>query len=253
MPNMNERDGENSADLYTLCGSLVEGYKRNDIAIHCHFAVEFGGHPSCGNFCVEIKRDSEFDKRYPVDFASTSNGGARPENGEQYPSVFVDIAEIIERPKNGGFPVLPLMVRLQSLDLCHRIWGYPVKSVASKFFLESFWTTADGERISTNGLIVRSNHKFMHQVVEGGTKRLEEISDKEANFWRNWNLDLKPASGIVRLKIGLHHHFCRVFSEVSADFNLQGLKVYFCPTDFLSDGIKRGHIANYPAEVKLSA
>ena len=103
MPNMNERDGENSADLYTLCGSLVEGYKRNDIAIHCHFAVEFGGHPSCGNFCVEIKRDSEFDKRYPVDFASTSNGGARPENGQQYPSVFVDIAEIIET-KERWFP-----------------------------------------------------------------------------------------------------------------------------------------------------
>ena len=43
------------------------------------------------------------------------------EIGEQYPPVLIHVREFVNGPENAFGKILPQMVRLQTLDFCHRI------------------------------------------------------------------------------------------------------------------------------------
>src|SRR4051812_43111642 len=119
--------GEAPADLYTLCGSLVEHYKQESVSFHLHM-VFLDRNGTDRKFCSVIARSERALHRDAANRADELSARCMgTENCQQDSPVLVDVTEVIDDSNGCPITLCPVMVRLQSLDLCHRIWGNPVK------------------------------------------------------------------------------------------------------------------------------
>jgi len=241
-------------DLYAMCGSLVERYKRENLLFHLHLL--FGAEQNVANLCAVI---GVSDKHFKVGGAVNGNSSwsSPAKSSEQHPAVLVDVAEMVQDMEDASFPELPVMVRLQSLDFCNRIFGDPIKPPLSKFHFESFGCAANGESVFYGGVIVRSDNEFPHQIVERGAEVLQGVPNDERQPERDWNLGAKFNKQDIRIRLWLSHHFTRIAAEIPNSLFIQTLSVFYCPDDFAPDALRNnlgdGHEQSFAAGVRLSA
>jgi hypothetical protein len=233
---------ETRADLDTLCGSLVERYKQETLTFHFHYFASTRRLGADGNFCAIIGRSERAVNMMPrLGTKKLRAGGMSGKHSKQEPSVFVDVAECIEDLNGTGFPFLPVVVRLQSLDLFHRICGDSSEPMPSNLALESSLSATNGEHVLYVGCLVRSKHKFPHQIIEGRPQILNTVPEDERNGSGDGSLGVEFQDDSIRLRLFLGHHFARLACEIPKSLPFESLKVLFGPDDFLPHGIERGH------------
>jgi hypothetical protein len=232
---------EARADLYSLCGSLIERYKNESLAFHFHFIAK-DGFGSNRDFCAIIARsECALDRMAALRTDELRLGMKASENGQQDTSMFVDASECLQSPNGSSFGSLPVVVRLQCLDFCNRFWGNPIEPMASELVVKSIESVTYREHVFFTGLILRSKYKFPYQVIEGRSQILDHVSDNEGNFRRDRNLLFESQANAARVRLFLSHHFARVEAEIPQAFMFKSLEVFMCPDDFLFDGIERSH------------
>jgi hypothetical protein len=144
--------------------SILERYKHRRISLHLHFfkadsdagvvgmiEPEAEGHYcAVAEFLVSQDRSNDGFQRTvtggvrPIQFRIPSDGG----NQVQVP-VLVNVMEL---GKQGQWMSLPSVVRLQTLDECHRLCGNVIQSAMfSHGFVESLGAFADREEMSVGG------------------------------------------------------------------------------------------------------
>jgi hypothetical protein len=87
------------------------------------------------------------------------------------------------------------------------------------------------------GLIVRSKYKFPHQVIQGGPRVLDAITNNKGNFYWDRHSVLDSKEKFISGTVWLHHHFCWATLKISLKFNFEGLEMFCGPDDFLLNGI----------------
>jgi len=175
-----------------------------------------------------------------VDHFNGRSAGAQ--HGKQYPAVLVDVSEFVDYPQNGLLPVLPQMVRLQTLNEC-RCFGMDTQeplSLVQRIF-ESIGSTTDGEHITFSGLIVLSKHQFPHQIIEGGAQILETITHNQSESSWHRPLGVECESWPIQARVLIAHHMARVCLKVPHEFGFKSLAVEYGPEYFLLNGIERSH------------
>ena len=155
--------------------------------------------------------------------------------------MFVDVAECIEDLNGASLPFLPVVIRLQSLDLCHRIWCDPSEPTPSNLALESSLSATNGEHILIVGCLVRSEHKFPHQIIKGRPQVLNGVSENKRDGRGNGSLGVEFQDNAIRLRLFFGDHFARLVSEIPKSLPFKSLKVFLGPDDFLSYGIEGSH------------
>jgi len=233
-----------NTDLYSLCGSLVERYKRDDLSFHFHYFSRLGRSRTGRNFCAMIARSQSALDRMTLGTTPLGMGSMDSKSGEKYPSMLVDVAEIVQNPQAGAFPLIPSVVRLQSLDFCNSVCGHAEKPIPQKFLCENFGSFADGEKVTILGFIVRGEYEFPHQIIERRSQVLESIPNNERYMVRNGNPSVKSTNNAARLRLFLSHHFARFVLEVQNTFRFKRLEVLCGPEDFLPDKVKRSYAHN---------
>jgi len=235
-------------DLHTLCGSLVERYKCNDVEIHwhLHFAVDHGKRP---DLCIACHSSQiGMNKTLTVDdlgFRSIGSNAAVQSRQGNTP-VFVDVAEIIENPQDRLLEI-PTIVRLQTLNYCLSNVGNSSKSATPKScIIKAIQGGADGEHIVFAGSVLCSKYKFPHQIVEGRPEILEEISKYQLQSHRDRNICNDSPVVLIRGTFVLTHHFCWVLLKIFPQISLERLEMFLRPDDFINDGIGNGHSESVP-------
>src|ERR1700734_2191574 len=91
---------ETSSNLYSLCFSLVERYRRDDLCIYLH--LFFADHRKRSDLCIVVKstdsagREVLFADGDNLDFARSGS-----EICDEQPSVLIGVRELIQNPKSG--------------------------------------------------------------------------------------------------------------------------------------------------------
>jgi hypothetical protein len=232
-------------NFHALCGSLIERYRRHDLSIHMHLSVDDGKRPE---LCIAIENLHGTcgvvnpnlavldDKILPLGMPSHKVR-------EKYPSVLINVCKFIQDPEHPFVEVLPQVIRLETFDLCNRIYGNPVKAVPPNLLFEQFRSTTDGEHVFFSGLTVRSKYKFPYQIVEGGTEILENISDYQSTASGNRPFRNEEENSLILGSVRLSHHFSWIALKVPLKFGFQRLNVLCGPEDFKLNGIKGSHDA----------
>lgn len=91
------------------------------------------------------------------------------------------------------------------------------------------------------GSVFRSKYKFPYQVIEGGSKILEVISQDDRQLSRNGVLRLNARDVLIQGTFVLSHYFCWVRFIVPGQLRLEGLEMFVCPDDFVSHGLGDSH------------
>jgi hypothetical protein len=227
-------------NLHAFCGSLIERYNSEDLDIHLH--LSFSIHGKGSELCILIKAGhGSLCPRLSLDVENLQIGLglATTENGDQNPSVLVDVSEFIQNPESGLLKVLPQVVRLQTLDECVRVCGNPRELPAPDCLFESFGRVTDGEYLVISGLIVCSKYKFPYKVIQGGSEVLEEVAHDNGNPGGDRSLGLESSSNLIRIRLLLGHQMAWVRLEVPLKFRCQVLKMLCGPEDFVFD-VKKG-------------
>ena len=154
------------SNFYVLCGSLIKRYKSNNLKWHLHFKSRALGtinNREGAEFCVTVEQGVEVQTpvHLPINFGGSEVAGGRTsaKHGHNYPSVLIDVAEIVNHGENTFARILPAAIRLQSLDLCNRINGDPIQPVPSELLVKRFWRRTDGEHVLSGGSVLRSTNK----------------------------------------------------------------------------------------------
>jgi hypothetical protein len=224
-------------NFYAFCGSIVERYKVGELAFHFHCLTNLAGSRSDSNLCIVAARSiDDMNAFSPLRVRHLSSGGMGTKNSEQHSSMFVDVAQCIEESEwVGRSPVLPIAVRLQSLDFCNCVWGNAVQPVPFKLVLESFHRRTDGEHVLFTGDIVRGEYQFPHQIIERGPQILKEVSDDKGDFGRDWGINLHSKTNAASIGLFLGHHYAWFGLKVPIRFGYERLAVMLYPDDFLSN------------------
>jgi len=249
---------DNESNVHVLCGSLVERYKRQEMGFHIHLqsrsfgTIDDGKRP---DLCLLIERGSEVDVSpcLPVDILGNQiiRRDASVEVSVQYPSVLVDVAEIINDSQHILAGVLPMTVRLQPLNLCNGIDRYAVEPPALALRDERFWCCADREHVAVAGVLIRSKYKFPYQIIEGGTQILETVPDNNRQAGRDRLVGDNLPDVLIRCTFRLSHHFCWVRFVIPSELGFELLKVLISPDDFVQDCVGNRHDLASPQGVEL--
>jgi hypothetical protein len=162
---------------------------------------------------------------------------------EKYPSVFINVCKFIQDPEHAFVEVLPQVIRLETFDLCNRIYGNPVKAVPPNLLFEQFSGTTDGKHIFFSGLTVRSKYKFPYKIVKRGTEILESISDNQSKASGDRPFRDEEENSLILGSVRLSHHFAWIALKVPLKFGFQRLDVLCGPEDFKLNGINGSHDA----------
>jgi hypothetical protein len=231
---------QTSGNFHALCGSLIERYTSEQLSIHLHLRTIEQTVRERSNLCIVIKGgDCAVKPQFPVKFDNVHVAtSAEAQHCEQYPTVLVDVRKEIQSGEDGLFPALPKVVRLQTLDLCDRIGVDTLKPVAlTHLIFEAFGGTANGEHVVFSGFVVRSAHKFPHQVIQTGPQVLNTISNNQPEAGGHGVLGFNTEYGVIRVALWISHHFARVRLEVPLKLGFKAFEMKLGPEDFLSDGI----------------
>jgi hypothetical protein len=226
-------------NFHALCGSLIERYNRNELSIHLHLSANDGERPE---LCIAVEHGRRAGTNAVPDLPVfhgeiLSLGKTSHEVCQKYPSVFVDIRQVIQSPEDMLVEVLPQVVRLQTFDLCNRVYGNPIKTVPPDLVFERFRSTTDGEHIFFSGLTARSKHKFPHKIIEGGAEVLKAVSNNQTETRRNGATRNESKNSLIIGSIGLLHHFAGIALKVPIEFGAQRLDVLCGPEDFTLKGL----------------
>lgn len=235
-------------NFHALCGSLIERYRRNELILHLHMQLSVNDGKR-SELCTAIENPDGTsglaDPNFPVFDGNVFSGHrTNHEACEQYPSVLVDVREFIQSPEQALVEILPQVARLQTLDLCNRAWGYPVKSVSPNLLFEKFNRATDGKHIFFSGLTIRSKYKFPYKVIEGRTEILQDVSENQSKANGHGAVGNELEDSLIIASVRLSHHFARIALKVPLKFGVEGLNVLCGPEDFEFDGIKRSHGAS---------
>jgi hypothetical protein len=220
---------QNVNNLGTFDASLVEGYVDGRIGIHFHLGADS---PDSG-FCLRL---SYIGKPDGIAVSDGSDNRISCEEwieaGQQYPSVLVDVRQIIEGKNKIVFNPARVKVWLQTLDGCFHCVGEPIKPPAPDRLFETLRATADRKGILFTGHILRSKYKFPYQVIERRPEVLQAIPHDEGDFLGNRSIDDQPSDDNIAVRVDLGKYVARYALKIPGKFGLQSFRVLFSPTDF---------------------
>jgi hypothetical protein len=235
------------ADMFSLCGSLIERYERQDLQLHWHLYADAKRTVDNGkrtDLCIVLNFvEVGLEPRLSINDPTLRAIGSESTmySGEQHPPVLVDVAKVVNDPQHRLLKI-PTVVRLQTLDECNRIWGHPKKpSLLGNCVLESLWRRTDGEHIVFVGSVLRSKHEFPHQVIEGRSEVLEEISKYHREPSGDGTFGNNPSNILIRGAFALSDYFCWVRLVILRRLGLERLEMFVSPDDFVSNGIGERH------------
>jgi len=233
---------QHEANLHIPRGSLVERYKHNDIGIHSHLKATSTGtvhNRKWPDFCILLQSGKiNVDEKLSVNDFGLNLTHAASKIDDKQPSVLVNVAEVIDNPEHGFVKVLPVVVRLQTLDFCNSICGNPVEpALLSDLIVERFQCFTHGKHIVFTGSVLRSKYKFPHQIIEGRAQVLETIADDNRQASGNGASSLEGSDVLIRIALCLSHHLAWVRLEIPTEFGLEFHKMHFSPEDFLPNRV----------------
>jgi len=236
---------DTETNFHALYGSLIERYSRHDLSIHMHLSIDDGKR---SELCIAVEQGGGAGANVMPELAVLDDkiftlGMSSHKIREKYPSVFINVCKFIQNPEHRFVEVLPQVIRLETFDVCNRIYGNPVKTVPPNLLFEQFSSTTDGEHIFFSGLTVRSKYKFPYQIVKGGTEILESISDNQSKASGHRPFRDEEENSLILGSVRLSHHFAWIALKVPLKFGFQRLNVLCSPEDFKLDGIKGSHNA----------
>lgn len=233
---------EHDSNLHVLCGSLTERYKRQQVRFHIHLysgserPIHDGERP---DLCILVEHGSQVNlgPRLPVDLLGDNlmRGYASVQMGEQHTSVLVDVAEMVENGQHVLGRILPVLVRLQAVNLCDGVGCDSVKPMSTALRDERFWCRTDGKHIAVDGFLLRSPYKFPYQIIEGRSEVLDAVPDKHRDTSRDRFIGDDSPDVLIRATFGLSHHFCRVGFVIPTDLGFKFFQVFVSPDDFVAD------------------
>jgi hypothetical protein len=94
--------------------------------------------------------------------------------------MLMDVIEFIENPQ-GTYSVISFVVGLQELDLRNHGLGKPREARTDRVF-ENVLLVADGEHVFVRRTILRGEHQFPYQIVEGGSEIAETVSENQSQL-----------------------------------------------------------------------
>ncbi len=216
--------------------SFSESYKANNGWIHLHLS---GNDSDRTNLCIAIRKswiDQGVSQSKLVPCCDQALRDRQcTQYSEQHPTVFVDIRELLQIPKEGLLDLGPSEVRLQSLDLCDYVCMNPAEPPTSKLVRKALCRVADGKRVLFSGLLFVGEHEFPYQVIECRTEILEGISHDDGDMFRG-RLRLEPTEDVLfSTAIGVNgwisHELCGMSVVIPRNLNFESVEVLVGSTD----------------------
>lgn len=106
-------------DEFSSGTSIAESYRRNNLMLHLHLST-------CANsnrdLCIIMNSgDTESHRKIAAkpDYIGRSENSYSLQEHERYPLVFVDICELVNDIKGVSLVTLPVIIGLQTLNLCN--------------------------------------------------------------------------------------------------------------------------------------
>ena len=225
---------EHESNIHLLYGSLVERYKRNQIALHIHLLRSDHSPDACIMCqCCQvwtpglepfIKGVAHLTERECAEFS------------EQQSSVLIDVCEFVQDGE-ARCVGLPVVVRLNRLNECN-CGGIDALHLASTLStLEAVMCEADGEHILFVGSVFRSQNQFPDQIVKRGTQVLEAVTDNQPYFFGDGRFRLNCERRLIRGAACIWHELALVRVKVPLNLGFNKVQVRFCVSDFLPDAI----------------
>ena len=233
--------GINAKHFEALNRRMVERYKGGSLTMHFHFS-EFRGErsietqPDTAELCAVaqflISQESDEKRELlvkPFEFDFASDGSSQMET-----SVLVNVVEFVEHRER----FIPTMVRLQSLDECHRLFGNPVKPVALSSADEVFGSTANRKGRAVSQFVRRiGRDEAVNYVVE----RTADVEKKIANNARENLRRFRQGhtkNNQIALRVFLSENMAIVVSESAKDVEYR-IEMFLCPDEFESRAPQR--------------
>lgn len=223
-----------------LWGSLAESYAEGGCEIHVHFRAGLVNGGVAGDWCAIFNRKVDW-LDFVGDGAFINHEGhmrnARVRRNVRQ-TVLVLVGKPVELPEGiVDGTLLPSIVRLQPLDDCFRVWSDAPKH-AVEFFQVTVATGGEDRksRISLDALgyppLFVNNGEFEGEIVEGGTKVMEAVSNHEAEFvGGRWLEDFGPKELLGAISIGFTPSSVRAFFEPKIHFGFKALQVVDRPAE----------------------
>jgi len=225
---------KHEANIHLLYGSLVERYKRNQIALHLHLLGANDSPDTCivcecgqvGTPCLEPL----------VEGVRHRTNRERTEFSEKQPPVLIDVCEFIQ-DSQARCVGLPVVVRLNRMNHGNCGGIDSLQTVSTLSTLKALRGETDREHILFVGCVFRNQNKLPNQVIEGGSQILETITNNEADLFRNRGLWLNSEHGLICGAACIWHELALVRVKIPLDLGFNEVKVKFCMTDFLSNAV----------------
>src|SRR5215469_10051932 len=234
--------GVNAVQFETFSRRIVERYKNSSLTVHFHLS-ELRGEPSIeshsnvtelcavAQFFVPQERDEKREllvKPFEFDFASDGSG-------QMETFVLVDIMEFVEHRER----LIPSMVRLQSLDQCHSLFGNPIKPMALPSGGEVIGSTTNGECGAVSQFIRRvAQDEAVNYVVERTADVEEKIADDTSENIRRFRQG-HAKNNQIALRVFLSENVAIAVSESAKNVEYR-IQMFLCPDEFESGAPQRG-------------
>jgi len=216
--------------------SIAEGYRRNNLMLHLHLST-----------CADSDRDlciimNSGDAESHREIAAGPGYIGRPENSyslqehERYPLVFVDICELVNDIERVSLVPLPVIIGLQSLNLCNHRGRDSQKSLPLiTRFPEVIRGFGNGERIVFVGLAAIGDDHFPYEIVENGSEILNTVSNNEPDGRWDGMVRLKTHDGAIDVSVCIQHGMTGVALSIPRSFGFENLEMVFSPSEFVID------------------
>jgi len=153
--------------------------------------------------------------------------------------VLVNVAELV-KDEEPAAPIIPTAIRLQSLNLYEGLLGNAFKPTPLNLAFESFFLMAYQKLVMSGGYLLRSQHQFQHEIVEGRPEILQTVSNQQRDDRRDWScLRTQGANNCI----GPHvfHSIAGFAVKVPRELSFEDLEMLIGPMDFESHIIKWSH------------
>lgn len=220
------------ANIHFLYGSLVERYKRNQIALHFHLLRSDRSPDTCiMGQCGQVWASS-FEPGIHLSAHLTERECT--EFGEKQSSVLVDVCEFIQdgETRCAG---LPVEVRLKRFDECNGSGIDSSQAVTSLSVLKAVKCETDGEHVLFVGGVVRNQNKFPDQIVERRPQVLKTVPNDQSNFLRNGGFSLDDKGRLILAAVCIGHELALIRVKIPLDLGFNRVQVQFRMADFVPD------------------
>jgi hypothetical protein len=211
-----------------LRGSLAETYAEGGCELHVHFRAGFVQGGEAGDWCAIFNRTVDYLDFVGCEAFDHIENGSSPEKRNVGRTVLVLDGKLVKLPEEViGEPVTSV-IRLQPLDNCFR-----ARVDTPEHFIESsrillaenreLRTTLDIDRQRLSQ--VRQG-KLEGQIVEGGTKVVDTVTDNQAKFGGGWWLeDFDPKNLLGAINVGFGPRSIWAFFAPDSQFGFKAVQV----------------------------